>query len=128
MSLDWLCLTAPDFARDGGQELLMSHGFLHRAGAAARSSIVAAGASTRRVFVAAEIATGWLVQDADGMNVGRVAGLEGEYLAVSRGFGRSRLYVPITGLSAVTQGQVRLSLTANQIEGSRWTEKPNQGH
>jgi hypothetical protein len=106
----------------------MSYGFLHRAGAAARSSIVAAGARTRRVFVAAEIATGWLVQDADGMNVGRVAGLEGEYLAVSRGFGRSRLYVPITGLSAVTEGQVRLSLTSNQIEGSRWTEKPHQGH
>jgi len=62
------------------------------------------------------------------MNVGRVAGLEGEYLAVSRGFGRSRLYVPITGLSAVTEGQVRLSLTSNQIEGSRWTEKPHQGH
>jgi hypothetical protein len=106
----------------------MSHGFLHRAGAAARSPIMAGGASTRRVFVAAEVATGWLVRDADGMDVGRVAGLEGEYLAVSRGFGRSRLYVPITGLSAVTEGRVRLSLTANQIEGSRWIEKPNQGH
>jgi hypothetical protein len=105
----------------------MSYGFLHRAGATARSSIVAGRANSRRVFVAAEIAPGWPVKDADGVNVGRVAGLEGEYLAISRGFVRSRLYVPVTGLSAVTEGQVRLSLTVDQIEGSRWTERPHQG-
>jgi hypothetical protein len=80
----------------------------------------------RRVFVAAEICPGWLVLDADGLDVGRVKRFEGDYLAVSRGFGRSPLYVPPAGVREVTEGRVRLNLSLDLIDGSRWSEKPRQ--
>ena len=102
----------------------MSYGFLNRAGAAARSSIVAAAVASRRVFVASEIAPGWHVVDADGIDVGKVKRFEGDYLAVSRGFGRSPLYVPPAGVREVTEGKVRLNLSIDLIDGSRWSEKP----
>jgi len=104
----------------------VSYGFLHRAGEAARSSIIRDRSRSRRIFGAAEIESGWLVVDTDGLSVGRVAGLEGDFLAVSRGFGRSRLYVPLLGVREVTEGTLRLNLTADQIDGSRWAEKPRQ--
>jgi hypothetical protein len=106
----------------------MSYGFLNRAGEAARSSTVAAGAAARRVFAAAEVRPGWLVLDADGLEIGRVKRFEGDYLAVSRGFGRSPLYVPPAGVREVTAGRVRLNLSLDLIDGSRWSEKPRPAH
>ena len=104
----------------------MSYGFLHRGSEAARSSIIRDHSRSRRIFGAAEIESGWLVVDIEGQGVGRVAGLEGDFLAVSRGFGRSRLYIPLLGVREVTEGSVRLNLTADQIDGSRWAEKPRR--
>jgi hypothetical protein len=78
--------------------------------------------------VAAEIEPGWVVVDADGLTVGTVAGFKGEFLDVSRGFGRSRLYVPPAGVRQVTEGTVRLNLSADLIGGSRWSEKPRAAH
>ena len=106
----------------------MSYGFLHRGSEAARSSIIRDRSRRRRIFVAAEIEPGWLVVDTDGQNVGRVAGIEGEFLAVSRGFLNPRLYVPLVGVREVVEGTVRLTLTVDQIHGSRWNEKPRKDH
>ncbi|MGA3029411.1 MAG: DUF2171 domain-containing protein [Candidatus Limnocylindrales bacterium] len=102
----------------------MSDGRLHRSTEAARSSVVRARSRPRRVFGAAEIEHGWLVVDVDGENVGRVEGLEGEFLTVSRGFGHTRLYVPLPGVREVTEGTVRLNLTRASIDVSHWSEKP----
>ena len=106
----------------------MSHGFLHRASEAARSSIIRNRSRSRRIFAAAEIESGWLVVDRDGQNVGRVAGIEGDFLNVSCGFVHPRLYVPLIGVREVVEGTVRLTLTADQIHGSRWNEKPRKAH
>ena len=78
--------------------------------------------------MAAEIEPGWLVVDADGESVGKVAGLEGDFLIVARGFMYPRLYVPLVGIREVAEGKVRLTLTADQIHGSRWAEKPHHDH
>ncbi len=102
----------------------MSYGFLHRGSEAARSSIIRDRSRSSRIFVAGEIESGWLVVDTDGVGVGKVAGLEGDFLTVSRGFLYPRLYVPLVGVREVTQGTVRLTLTIDQIHGSRWAEKP----
>jgi hypothetical protein len=83
---------------------------------------------SRRIFAAAEIKSGWLVIDTDGVRLGKVAGLEGDFLIVSRGFMYPRLYVPLMGVREVTEGTVRLTLTADQIHGSRWAEKPRLDH
>jgi hypothetical protein len=102
----------------------VSYGFLHRGSEAARSSIIRDRSRSSRIFVAGEIESGWLVMDTDGVGVGKVAGLEGDFLTVSRGFLYPRLYVPLLGVREVTQGSVRLTLTIDQIHGSRWAEKP----
>ncbi len=104
----------------------MSHGLLHRGGEPAGSSIIRDPMRPRRVFDAAEIERGWHVVDIDGEAVGKVAGLEGDFLVVARRFGHSRLYVPRLGLREVTEGTVTLNLTADQIEGSRWSERPRR--
>ena len=104
----------------------MSHGIPHRGTETAQSSIIRDRPPSRRIFVAAEIESGWRVVDVEGESVGKVAGLEGDFLAVSRGFGRSRLYIPMLGVREVTEGIVRLNLTADQIGGSRWAEKPRR--
>ncbi len=106
----------------------MAHDLLHRGSENANSSVDYAGSRSRRVFGAAEIGTGWLVLDAGGLSVGHVAGLEGDYIAVSRGFGRSRLYVPLAGVREVTEGTVELNLDSDSIDGSRWAEKPRGYH
>ena len=106
----------------------MAYSFLHRSGEAARSSIVPDRFRSSRVFLAAEVERGWLVVDTDGVSVGKVAGLEGDFLTVGRGFLNPRLYVPLIGVREVTDGMVRLTLTIDQIRGSRWTEKPRQDH
>jgi len=91
----------------------LSDGRLHRSTEAARSSVVRARSRPRRVFGAAEIEHGWLVVD-----------VEGEFLTVSRGFGHTRLYVPLPGVREVTEGTVRLNLTRASIDVSHWSEKP----
>jgi hypothetical protein len=80
----------------------------------------------RPVLAASEIEHGWLAVDADGANVGKVAALEGDFLVISRGFLSSPLYVPLTGVRDVIQGEIQLTLTIDQIHGSRWMEKPRQ--
>jgi hypothetical protein len=104
----------------------VSYGFLHRASQTARSVVIRDRSQSRRHFVASEIGIGWLVVDADGLNLGKVAALEGDFLIVSRGFFYPRLYVPLFGVREVTEGTVRLTLTADQIQGSRWAEKPRR--
>ena len=104
----------------------MSYGLPHRGSEAARSSIISDPKRPRRVFLAAEIKSGWHVVDVEGEAIGKVAGLEGDFLVVARGFGHSRLYVPLLGLREVTEGTVTLNLTADQIEGSRWSERPRR--
>jgi hypothetical protein len=106
----------------------VSYGLLHRRSEAARSSILRDPSPSRRIFVASEIGAGWLVVDTDGVGVGKVAGLEGDFLIVSRGFLSPRLYVPLVGVREVTEGTVRLTLTIDQITGSRWAEKPRNDH
>jgi hypothetical protein len=102
----------------------VSYALLHHWSEAARSSILRDRSRSRRIFVVSEIAAGWLVVDAEGQGVGRVAGLEGDFLAVSRGFVHPRLYVPLLGVREVTEGKIRLNLTVDQIGGSRWAERP----
>ncbi len=102
----------------------MSYGLLHRWTESARSSIVRPRRPFRRVFGRAEIEPGWLVVDANGQGVGKVKGQDGDFIAVSRGLGRSQLYVPLTAVAEVKDGAIRLNLVAISMGDRRWSEKP----
>jgi hypothetical protein len=106
----------------------MAYGHLRRGPGGSLSSRVHIDTPERRVFGASEIESGWRVVDAVGLGVGHVAGLEGDFLVVSRGFGRARLHVPLAGVREVREGRVRLILTSEAIGESRWAEKPRRTH
>ena len=102
----------------------MSYGFLHRWTLSARSSVVRTTRPPRRVLDRREIAAGWQVVDLDGQSVGTVRGRDADYLVLSRGLIRSRLYVPLTAVRGVTEGTVRLNLPASVIDEGRWAKRP----
>jgi hypothetical protein len=102
----------------------VSYGFLHRWTESARSSVVRPSRPFRRVVGRAEIEPGWLVADVNGQGVGKVRGREGDFIAVSRGLGRSPLYVPLTAIAEVRDGTIRLNLSASSMGDRRWSEKP----
>jgi hypothetical protein len=106
----------------------MAYGHVRRGPGGSLSSRVHVDSPERRVFGASEIESGWRVTDAVGLDVGHVAGLEGDFLVVSRGFGSARLYVPLAGVREVKEGRVRLILTSEAISQSRWAERPRRTH
>ncbi|MGD0019453.1 MAG: DUF2171 domain-containing protein [Candidatus Limnocylindrales bacterium] len=102
----------------------MSYGFLHRWTLSARSSVVGTSRPFKRVFGQTQIAAGWRVVDVDGKDLGTVAARESDFLAVSRGLARGRLYVPLTAVREVKDGAIRLNLPAILIDKRRWSERP----
>jgi hypothetical protein len=106
----------------------MSYGFLHRLSETARSPVVVTNRRFPRVLRGTDIAAGWPVVDINGQGVGTVKGREADFLAVSRGFGRSRLYVPLTAVGELAKGTIRLNLATIEIDEKRWSKKPRSSH
>ena len=102
----------------------MAYGRLHRWIRSAPAAVVRREASDRRVFALADIEPGWSVQDDEGVEVGSVRDVEGDWIAVTRGLFRRTLYVPLSAVGQVADGVVRLNRAGREIDESRWSEPP----
>jgi len=67
---------------------------------------------------------GWKVRAADGTDVGTVDEVLGDEtadifdgLAVSRGLGANALYVPSEAVGEIVEGEIKLTLPGDQIDG-----------
>lgn len=102
----------------------MAYGRLHRWTRSARTAVVPREASDRRVFTLADIERGWSVQDDEGVAVGSVRDVVGDWIAVTHGFFHRTLYVPRSAVGTVADGVVRLNRAGRDIDESRWSEPP----
>lgn len=82
----------------------------------------------RRTFRLEEIEPGWLVYDNALERVGRVDGLEGEFVIVRRSFRRvytwRRLYVPRSAIAEAHERYVVLNVPRSWIQSMGWTNPP----
>jgi uncharacterized protein YrrD len=77
------------------------------------------------------IEPGWKVLDAAGDDVGRIEEVVGDSnadifngLAIAKGLFSGKRYVPAEQVSSITEGEVTLKLTAEQVDGLDHYDEP----
>ena len=77
---------------------------------------------------ATQIQTGWDVYGSDGEKVGSVAGVSNDHFIIEKGFiFTTDLYVPLSAVSSVTDDEVELIYTKEQVENQDWSSAPVGG-
>ncbi len=75
-----------------------------------------------------QIAAGYDVYGSEGDKIGSVAEVGPSYFVVEKGFFfPTALYVPLSAVTSVSDDEVRLNVSKDQIENQGWDAAPNDG-